>query len=82
VREFKNFITIFEKRLNLAKKTIRKIDARLSNKIAYLRKSFSKTEDDITKIKEKVSGMITDRDHVITALTRIINSEFKPGHFV
>jgi hypothetical protein len=82
VREFRSFITIFGKRLNLAKKIIKKTDARLSNKIDYLRKSINKTGNDIITIKKKVSGMITDRDYVITALARIMNSEFRPNYSV
>jgi hypothetical protein len=77
-----SFITILKKRLNLAKEIIRKIDARLSNKIAYLRKRFGETENDIITIKKKVSGIITDRDYVIITLARIVNSEFKSSYSV
>jgi hypothetical protein len=80
IREFKKFITIFGKRLNLVKKIIRKTDARLFNKIVYLGKSLSEIRNDITTIKKKISGMIIDRDHVITALAKIVNNEFKPSH--
>jgi hypothetical protein len=81
VRELRGLITILRKRLDLAEEIIRKIDARLFNKIAYFGESLGETGDDVIKIEEKVSGMITDRDHVITALARIVNSEFKPGYF-
>jgi seryl-tRNA synthetase len=80
VKELRNLITIFKKRLNLVKKTIRKTDARLSNKIAYLEKSLNKTEDDIITIEKKISEIITDRDHVINVLARIVDSGLKPGH--
>jgi hypothetical protein len=80
VRELRDLITILRKRVDLAEETIRKTDARLSNKIAYLGESLGETGDDVTTIEEKVSGIITDRDHVITALARIVNSELKPGH--
>jgi hypothetical protein len=75
IREFKDFIPIFRKRVNFAEKIIRKIDIRLFNKIVYLKKNFSEIRNDITTIK-KISRMIIDRDHVITAFTKIINSEF------
>jgi chromosome segregation ATPase len=80
VKKLKGFITILKKRLNLVKEIIKKINARLSNKIAYLRESLSDIKNDIITIKEKISGIITDRDHVIIALARIVNSEFKSGY--
>jgi hypothetical protein len=81
MRKFKIFITIFRKRVDLAEEIIRKIDIRLSNKIAYLRESFGETGNDVITIKEKISRMIIDRDHVIIAFARIVNSEFWSGYF-
>jgi RNA binding exosome subunit len=80
VRELRGLITILGKRLDLVEETIRKTDARLSNKIAYLGESLGETGDDVITIEEKVSGMITDRDHVINVLARIVDSGLKPGH--
>jgi hypothetical protein len=80
VREFRGLITIFGKRLNLVEETIRKIDARLSNKIVYFGESLGEIGDDVITIEEKVSGMITDRDYVINVLARIVDSGFKPGY--
>jgi hypothetical protein len=81
VREFKDLITIFRKRFNLVEKTIRKIDARLFNKIAYFGESFDKIRNDIITIEKKVSGMIIDRDYVINVFARIIDNGFKSGYF-
>jgi hypothetical protein len=53
VKELRGFITIFGKRLDLVEETIRKTDARLSNKIAYLGESFGETGNNGTKIKKK-----------------------------
>ncbi|SRR6266498_5457485 len=80
MKEFRDLITIFRKRVDLAEEIIRKIDARLFNKIVYFGESLGETGDDVIMIEEKISGKITDRDHVITAFVRIVNSELKSGH--
>jgi len=50
-------------------------------KIVDLEESLNKTKDDVKEIDKKVSRMITDRDHVITTFTKIMNSELSPGYF-
>ncbi len=80
MKEFRDLITIFRKRVDLAEEIIRKIDARLFNKIPYLGESFGEIGDDIITIEEKVLGMITDRDHVIIVFARMVNSELWPGY--
>jgi chromosome segregation ATPase len=80
-RELRGLITILGKRLDLVEEAIKKID-RLSNRIIDLEESVDEAKDNVEEIDEKVSGMITDRDHVITALARMVNNELGPGHSV
>jgi hypothetical protein len=76
MRELRELNTILGKRLDIYEATI----YRLSNKVIDLEESLDEAEDDVKEIDEKVSGMITDRDQVITALAKMVNSELSPGH--
>lgn len=76
MKKFKELNTILRKRLNIYKTII----YRLSNKIVNFEENLNKAKDDVKEIDKKISEMITDRDHVIIALAKMVNSELKPGH--
>jgi hypothetical protein len=76
MKEFRKFNTIFGKRFDIYETII----YCLFNKIIDFEESFDKAKDDVKEINKKVSGMITDGDHVITAPTKMVNSELSPGH--